>query len=176
VNPKQDNQAVFQAFVFSGHSRLDYALLWLRAAGPFAFVPIGDPKAIKYGQTVYSIGAPAGRPNTLSRGIVSNPCHEERRVEWLQTDAAIGPGNSGGPLIDENGALLGINLWGVGDFDALRFTLPIDYLVELIGRARSVGPDRCRSDTYCAGCGMWDALPATWFCRNCGAANPSLTL
>ena len=87
----------------------------------FAHAAFGDSNRLYPGQTVYAVGTPHGLTRTVTRGIISNPqryfedAQGVRGYEtgsfntWLQTDAAINAGNSGGPLVTEDGAVIGIN-------------------------------------------------------------------
>jgi S1-C subfamily serine protease len=166
--PEKPTEKVLDGVVFRSHRQLDFALLWLLAAGPFPIMPIGNPQTLRATQTVYAIGSPAGMPNTFSKGIVSNPTAHYREVQCVQTDAAIDHGNSGGPLVTEAGQVVGINLWGIGTYDAVKFVVPIDYLTEDIELAIEHGRDKCLKATYCAACGWTEYGKPTWYCRNCG--------
>ncbi|MCF3651960.1 trypsin-like peptidase domain-containing protein [Synoicihabitans lomoniglobus] len=96
----------------------------------------GDSESLYPGQTVFAVGTPHGLTRTVTRGIISNPRRffsDSRGVRgyetglfntWLQTDAAINPGNSGGPLVDESGAVVGINSRGYLGADNLAFAIP----------------------------------------------------
>ena len=166
---ERPGERILQGIVFRSHHRLDYALLWLLAKGQFPTLPLGSPGQLQHAQTIFAIGSHAGRPNTVSRGIVSNPCGVFHQLAWIQTDAAIDQGNSGGPLVNESGEVVGINMWGIGDFAAAKFSLPIDYLVADIESALRKGRDRCLDEPYCPVCGWAHEVPPTWYCRNCGA-------
>ena len=78
-------------------------------------IPLGSSREVRIGQTVYAIGNPFGLSRTLTAGIVSAldrnlPTSEFREIAGaIQTDAAVNPGNSGGPLIDSAGRLVGVN-------------------------------------------------------------------
>ena len=168
IHPQLKDEQMLEGVVFRSHKKLDFALLWLDGKGPFPTLPLGNPHKVRYVQTVYAIGAPAGMPNTVSRGIISNPKGQLNGLECLQTDAAIDHGNSGGPLVNENGEALGINLWGVGDFDAAKFAVPVDYIYDEIANAIKRGREACLRAVYCPVCGFCDFEKETWYCRNCG--------
>lgn len=72
---------------------------------------IGDSRAIRVGQLVFAMGNPLGISNALTSGIIHarGPAHRHSRREWLQADITLMPGNSGGPLADATGAVIGIN-------------------------------------------------------------------
>jgi S1-C subfamily serine protease len=165
---QQKNELTVEGTIFRSHPRLDFALLWLDGPGPFPTLPLGNPQQARHTQTVYAIGAPAGLPNTVSRGIISNPLARFNMLECLQSDAAIDRGNSGGPLVTEAGQAIGINLWGLGDFDAAKFSIPVDYLKEDLKTAIAAGREACLKAVYCTVCGFADFNEPTWFCRNCG--------
>ncbi|MEB3320977.1 MAG: trypsin-like peptidase domain-containing protein [Cyanobium sp.] len=76
--------------------------------------PLGDSARVRPGETAIAIGNPLGLDNTVTAGILSaiertNAVGEGQRVPYLQTDAAVNPGNSGGPLINDRGQVIGIN-------------------------------------------------------------------
>jgi S1-C subfamily serine protease len=165
--PGTPNEQIVEGIVFRSHRQLDYALLWLMADGPFQHLSIGDPQALQHAQTVLAVGCPSGLYNTVSMGIISNPRQPHGRIEYIQTDAAIDPGNSGGPLISEDG-VVGINEWILVNVGAAKFALPIDYVTDDINAAIAYGRDRCVTALYCPACGATDYAQPTWFCRSCG--------
>lgn len=167
--PEQDNEQVLDGIVFRSHRPLDFALVWIVENGIFPCISVGKPRQLRHAQTVYAVGSPAGMPNTVSRGIVSNPNGRYNKINCIQTDAAIDHGNSGGPLITENGEVVGINLWGIGNYDAAKFAVPIDYVTEDIQTALQYGKASALDAYYCPACGHTDYASATWYCRNCGA-------
>jgi len=67
-----------------------------------------DPATIAEGQTVYALGHPLGLDFTLSRGIISNRQRVRSGISLLQTDVSLNPGNSGGPLVNEQGEVIGV--------------------------------------------------------------------
>jgi serine protease Do len=80
--------------------------------GKLPFLPLGDSDALRAGQLVLAMGSPSGLQNSVSLGVVSAVARQlapESPMIYVQTDAAIGPGSSGGPLIDLAGRVVGIN-------------------------------------------------------------------
>jgi len=94
-------------------SNFDIAILHVPTNG--ALMAHGNSSALRVGEQVYAIGNPYGVGTSLSRGIVSGlnrsiETTERRKLgNLVQTDAALNPGNSGGPLIDQRGCLIGMN-------------------------------------------------------------------
>ena len=165
---------------FRAHPVLDYALAWLDE-GVWPAVTLGNPCAARYGQTVFAVGSPASDlsgssgvgavfRHTVSRGIVSHPCQPQEGIDWIQTDAAIDHGNSGGPLVDAHGAVLGISLRHHEDVHASGLALPVDYLTQPIEHARTLGRAVCLAGTVCRVCGDWQRVRERPFCRNCGTS------
>ena len=95
-------------------------------------IPIGPSPAIRVGEWVLAIGSPFGFDNTVTAGIVSATARslpEEGYVPFIQTDVAVNPGNSGGPLINTRGEVIGINSQIVsrsGGYQGLSFAIPMD--------------------------------------------------
>ncbi|WP_254173202.1 S1C family serine protease [Planktothrix pseudagardhii] len=83
----------------------DLALIQLKTNNRFPVVPLADASGIQVGQRVYAIGSPFGLSGTLTTGILSRI----GRNGDLQTDANLNPGNSGGPLLNSQGQLIGVN-------------------------------------------------------------------
>lgn len=84
----------------------DLALIKIEPKKPLQTVSFGDSEAVKVGQKVLSIGNPFGFSNTLTQGIISRIDYVKNR---FQTDAAINPGCSGGPLLNSTGEVIGIS-------------------------------------------------------------------
>ena len=84
----------------------DLALLKIKTDKPMQTVKLGDSEQIKVGQKVLAIGNPFGFNGTLTQGIISRIDYAKNKI---QTDAAINPGSSGGPLLNTNGEVIGIN-------------------------------------------------------------------
>ena len=84
----------------------DIALIKINPSNELKTVKFGNSQKIKVGQKVYAIGNPFGFNGTLTQGIISRIDYAKNRI---QTDAAINPGSSGGPLLNKNGEIIGIN-------------------------------------------------------------------
>jgi S1-C subfamily serine protease len=88
---------------------------------------IGSSSAMQMGDEVYAMGAPRKLRFSLSRGIVSHVGRHFDGVHYLQTDLPINTGNSGGPLLNDRGELVGIVSFVLRDSQGLAFALPVDY-------------------------------------------------
>jgi serine protease Do len=106
-------------------------------------LPIGDSNAIRVGQWVLAIGSPFGLENTVTAGIVSAKSRETGDyLPFIQTDVAVNPGNSGGPLINMRGEVIGINsqiLSENGGSLGISFAIPIDEAMLVVDQLRTVG-------------------------------------
>ena len=109
----------------------DIAVVRIDAKG-LPTVKLGDPSKVKVGEWVLAIGSPFGFENTVTAGIVSGTSRslpEGTYVPFIQTDAAVNPGNSGGPLFNLDGEVIGINsaiYSRTGGYQGIAFAIPID--------------------------------------------------
>ncbi len=98
---------VYKAEVIDGTKHnADLALLKINPTKPLPTIKLGDSSIVKVGQKVLAIGNPFGFNGTLTTGIVSRIDYERNKI---QTDAAINPGSSGGPILNANGEVIGIS-------------------------------------------------------------------
>jgi serine protease Do len=135
----------FKAKVVGSDSRTDTALLKIEATGLKA-VKIGDPNALRVGEWVVAIGQPFGLENTLTKGIVSakgrNVGDRDTLAAFIQHDAAVNPGNSGGPLFNLKGEVVGVNSMiytRSGAFSGLSFAVPIDQAMDVVRQLQTTG-------------------------------------
>jgi hypothetical protein len=121
---------------------VDLAVLKVAAADATQpIIPLGSGRTARQGQEVVALGSPFGLQNTVTRGIVS-AVREVGGVTLVQTDAAVNPGNSGGPLVDRNGRAIGVNSLGVRSAVAqgLSFAIAVEYAADLLaGRTPPAG-------------------------------------
>src|SRR5690606_3442765 len=120
-----------EAKVVGYDERTDVAVIKVEARN-LPTVRIGDPSQLKPGQWVVAIGSPFGMQNSVTAGIVSATSRDlpqDGAVPFIQTDAAVNPGNSGGPLFNLQGEVVGINsqIYSQnGGYMGLSFAIPID--------------------------------------------------
>jgi S1-C subfamily serine protease len=120
----------------------DIAVLKINAPAQELFpVPIGTSDNLRVGQRVYTLGNPFGLEGTLTTGIVSNlnrtlPSRTGREMKSIiQTDAAMNPGNSGGPLLDTSGRMIGMNVaiaTKTGQNAGLGFAIPVNRIRQVV--------------------------------------------
>jgi serine protease Do len=131
VTVKLSDRREFSAKVLGSDPATDIAVLKIEATG-LPTVHLGDSKSVQVGDYVLAIGAPFGFEQTATQGIVSAKGRSlpgDSYVPFIQTDAAVNPGNSGGPLFDAAGRVVGINAQiysRSGGFQGLAFAIPID--------------------------------------------------
>ncbi len=134
VTVKLTDRREFKARVVGLDKRSDVAVLKIEAAG-LPVVKLGDPAATSVGEWVLAIGSPFGFENTATSGIVSAKSRAlEGYVPFIQTDVAVNPGNSGGPLFNLKGEVIGINSQiysASGGYQGLSFAIPIDVAVRV---------------------------------------------
>jgi serine protease Do len=116
-----------------GYDRLlDLALIKVETIPEYVF-SFSDASALVMGQKIYAIGSPAGLENTVTSGIVSAMGRKLLQTgDVMQIDAALNPGNSGGPLLDESGSVVGVVFAGMPQFPGLNFAIPSDWALKVI--------------------------------------------
>jgi len=136
VTVKLSDRREFTAKVLGIDTTTDIAVLRIPAKD-LPVVRLGDPKSLEVGDPVLAIGAPYGLEQTATSGIVSakgRSLPSDAVVPFIQTDAAVNPGNSGGPLFDGSGSVVGINSQiysRSGGFQGVSFAIPIDVALKV---------------------------------------------
>lgn len=125
----KDDREIRVTGVIDYDEDLDLCLIQLEISGN-SFLEIAEDNAVT-GQTVYAIGSPRGYTGTLSNGIISAADRVEDGVSYIQTTAPISPGNSGGPLVNEYGEVLGVNTWQRTDGQNLNFAVNVHQISQL---------------------------------------------
>src|SRR6185295_2774642 len=124
----------------------DVALLKVNATG-LPTVALGDSTKLKPGQWVVAIGSPFGLDHSITHGVVSyvgrsNGGADQQYVPFIQTDVPINRGNSGGPLFDLQGRVVGINsqiFSNTGGFMGVSFAIPIDIAMNAVDQIKTTG-------------------------------------
>ncbi|MGU7772255.1 DegQ family serine endoprotease [Burkholderia sp. MR1-5-21] len=136
VTVKLTDKREYKAKVVGADKQSDVAVLKIDASG-LPTVKIGDPAQSKVGQWVVAIGSPYGFDNTVTSGIISAKSRalpDENYTPFIQTDVPVNPGNSGGPLFNLNGEVIGINSMiysQTGGFQGLSFAIPINEAIKV---------------------------------------------
>ncbi len=146
VKVKLSDRREFTAKVVGSDQQYDVALLKIDAKNLPA-VRLGDSKTLKPGQWVLAIGSPFGLDHSVTAGIVSatgrsNPYADQRYVPFIQTDVAINQGNSGGPLLNTRGEVVGINsqiFSASGGYMGISFAIPIDLAMSAVEQLKKTG-------------------------------------
>ena len=132
------------ATVVGSDSATDIALLKVEAAD-LPYVELGDSDKVEVGQWVLAIGSPFGLDHTATQGIVSAVARSlpfGSYAPFIQTDAAVNPGNSGGPLFDTAGRVIGVNSQiysRSGGYQGLSFAIPINVAKRVVDQLRTSG-------------------------------------
>ncbi|QWP76038.1 DegQ family serine endoprotease [Lysobacter sp. K5869] len=146
VTVKLTDRREFKAKVIGSDEQSDVALLKIDAKG-LPFLRSANASLTKAGQWVVAIGSPFGLDHSVTAGIVSavgraNPYADQRYVPFIQTDVAINQGNSGGPLLNTAGEVVGINsqiFSNSGGYMGVSFAIPIDVAMNSAEQLRAKG-------------------------------------
>ncbi|MCM5571404.1 Do family serine endopeptidase [Burkholderiaceae bacterium FT117] len=147
VTVKLADRREFEAKVLGIDQATDVAVLKIQASG-LPTVRLGDPRQLAVGDYVLAIGSPFGFEQSATSGIVSakgRALPGDAYVPFIQTDVAVNPGNSGGPLFDAQGRVVGINsqIWSrTGGYQGLSFAIPIDVATRVRDQVLATGTVR----------------------------------
>jgi serine protease Do len=138
----------YEAKIVGTDPRTDLALLKIQSKGSMPFAELGDSSQTKVGEWVLAIGNPLGLDNTVTAGIVSykgRSIDTQSYQDFIQTDAAINHGNSGGPLINVRGEVIGITSqiltsgFGGGGNIGIGFAIPSDIAKKVVVQLKDKG-------------------------------------
>jgi serine protease Do len=148
INVRLTDKREYKAKVIGADLRSDVAVIKVDATN-LPIVKIGNIDKLRVGEWVIAIGSPFGFANTVTAGIVSAKSRENLSgdpnldaVPFIQTDVAVNPGNSGGPLLNMRGEVVGINsqiFSRTGSFAGISFAIPIDYAFNVAEQIMKTG-------------------------------------
>lgn len=144
VTVKLTDRREFKAKIIGSDTRSDIALIKINATS-LPVAPIGNPQQLQVGEWVIAIGSPFGFENSVTAGIVSakgRSLPDENYVPFIQTDVAVNPGNSGGPLFNMKGQVIGINsqiFSRSGGYMGVSFAIPIDVAMQVADQLKAYG-------------------------------------
>jgi serine protease Do len=132
----------FKAKIVGVDKRTDVAVVKIEGSN-LPRLTIGDPNKLRVGEWVIAIGSPFGLENTVTAGIISAKARDTGEyLPLIQTDVAVNPGNSGGPLINMRGEVVGINSQiysRSGGYMGISFAVPIDEAIRVADQLRTTG-------------------------------------
>ena len=144
VTIRLNDRREIDAIVVGSDERTDVALLKVKGLN-FPELRTGNVDRLRVGEPVLAIGSPFGFDYSASAGIVSAKMRNmmgETSVPFIQTDVALNPGNSGGPLFNQNGEVVGVNsriFSGTGGYMGLSFSIPIDVAMDVADQLKKNG-------------------------------------
>jgi len=132
-----EGRAEYPAKIIGIDRLTDSALIKIGAGARLQWLPLGDSDSLKTGEMVIAVGNPFGLRHTVTSGIVSArervaPQANKAHLDFIQTDSAINPGSSGGPLLNLYGEVVGINTAVVSKAQSIGFAIPINTIKEIM--------------------------------------------
>ncbi|XP_043719723.1 putative protease Do-like 14 [Telopea speciosissima] len=137
---------MFEGTVVNADFHSDIAVVKIKSKTPLPTAKLGSSFKLRPGDWVIAMGCPLSLQNTITAGIVS--CVDRKSSdlglggmhrEYLQTDCAINEGNSGGPLVNLNGEVVGVNIMKIMAADGLSFAVPIDSVSKIVEHFKKIG-------------------------------------
>ncbi|RZJ95622.1 MAG: PDZ domain-containing protein [Brevundimonas sp.] len=136
---------IFDAVLIGADKATDIAVLQITAPG-LSQIEVASSDSLKTGDLAFAVGYPLGLDQTLTMGVISGLGRSgmgDRIEDYIQTDAAVNSGNSGGPLLDSRGRLIGINTsilsGGGGGNDGIAFAVPSRIMMYVVDQLRTTG-------------------------------------
>ncbi len=145
VQVRMADEREFEAKVIGADPPTDIALIKIQSDQPLPMVALGDSDSVRVGDTVLAVGNPFGLGGTVTAGIVSALGRDIQAgpyVDFIQTDAAINRGNSGGPLFNAHGEVMGVNsaiLSPSGGSVGVGFAIPANLVKTIVGQLKTKG-------------------------------------
>ena len=148
--------------------KFDLAFLACPETTQLPSVSLAIDNTLTEGDQVIAVGHPFGLKYTATQGIVSNMLHKQDDINYIQHDAALNPGNSGGPLLAKDGKIVGVNTFIIRDGNNIGFSLPIKYLKDTLEEFREGGGEACVRCNSCLNL-VFESQNKSGYCIHCGA-------
>jgi S1-C subfamily serine protease len=129
---KTSQRRLYLGQVLATDSERDLAILTTNAA-ECSSLELDDTNP-GVGTEVFAVGNPLGLEGTVTRGIISAARNTRSGIKYIQIDASLNPGNSGGPLVSQRGTVLGVNTFKVKGYEGLNFALASEEIRAAFGR------------------------------------------
>ena len=143
-------------------------LAFLATDDDFSHLPeleLNVGRELAIGEPINVAGYPFGMPYTITDGTVSSPKQLMRGMTYIQTDAAVNPGNSGGPMFDQSNKLIAITVSKINEADNMGFGIPVSVLADMLEHAAAL--DRSQFAVECSSCHAL-ITSKTQYCASCG--------
>ncbi len=127
------------------NNHIDLALLAIsdsELVDRLAYARLEAEESIEVGQVVFAIGNPLGLERTMSQGVISTTQRSFDGLSYIQTDTAVNPGNSGGPLFNTRGEVVGITNMGILFGEGLNFAIPARYIKDFLRNREAFAYDK----------------------------------
>lgn len=149
ITVRLQNGEEYRGTIVGTDEETDLAVIKIKASKPLPTIRLGDSNSVQVGDWVLAVGSPFGLDQTVTAGIISKLQRESPQFtsfqKFLQTDAAINRGNSGGPLVNMRGEVIGINsqiATSTGDYNGIGFALPSNEATSVYQKIRAEGKVR----------------------------------
>ncbi|MDR0295707.1 MAG: trypsin-like peptidase domain-containing protein [Prevotellaceae bacterium] len=143
-------------------------LAFLSTENDFTHLPeleLNVERDVSIGEHINVVGYPFGMPYTITDGTVSSPKQLMEGKTYIQTDAAVNPGNSGGPMFDESSKVIAVTVSKLNNADNMGFGIPATVLNEMLSHATAI--DRSQFAVECSSCHNL-ITTKTQYCSSCG--------
>lgn len=151
--------------------KYDLAFLEVEDQLELPIINLGSSDQVTEGDQILAIGHPFGLKYTATQGIVSSTIHEQQGILYIQHDAALNPGNSGGPLVNTEGKIVGVNTFIIKDGNNIGFSLPSNYLKDTLASFLEGVNGKLQIGSRCHSCSnlVFEKTIEAGYCPHCGA-------
>jgi serine protease Do len=128
-----------------------------------------DQDPAQTGESVLAVGHPFGFTYSFTQGIISNARQITKNIDYIHHDAALNPGNSGGPLVNTEGRVIGVNTFIIQNGNTIGFSLPTKYLGQALDAYLAKAGETASRCTACLNIVFESQIESDEYCPHCGA-------